>query len=248
MCGLRRRLEQIKPLVEARPRDVSLRWEQACLVKELEGPAALPPFLEYLHTLDPPHRAATFELGQLALAQGDPSGTSLLAEFVDQQHDSFYEPACQALGSFFRLTGRFDEMREMEARLDGRDAWAEWIREGHRHLARGVSCVAHDLLPAELAPLADLLGRQVQLVAAWLVRAGKRAPGSPPLFILCVAAPPSPFGWRGAATEQRLACNLVSQVLLPGRVLIISRRGPDRRLARRVRAVPGAQVFPVLRR
>jgi Zn-dependent protease with chaperone function len=248
MCGLRRRLEQIKPLVEARPRDVSLRWEQACLVKELEGPAALPPFLEYLHNLDPPHRAATFELGQIALAQGDPSGTALLAEFVDQQHDSFYEPACQALGSFFRLTGRFDEMREMEARLDGRDAWAEWIRDGHRHLARGVSCVAHDLLPAELAPLSDLLGRQDQLVAAWLARAGNRAPGSPALFILCVAASPGPFGWRGAATEKRLARNLVSQVSLPGRVLIISRRGPDRRLARRVRAVPGALVFPVLRR
>ena len=244
MSGMRRRLEQIAPLVDARPSDVSLRWEQANLVKELEGPEAVAPLLQPLCNLNPPHRGAAFELGQLNLANGDPSGATLLEEIVQQQRDSFYEPACMALCSFFRLTGRYDDMREMEARLDGRDTWAEWIREGHRHLARGVACLPHDLSPEQLAPLVESLGRYGEVAAAWLVRVASRYPGAPPLFVLCVSTRPSLLGIGGSTAEQRLARRLIGQIPVPGRVLLIACRGPDRRLARRVRSVPDAQIFP----
>jgi hypothetical protein len=244
MSGLRRRLQQIAPLVETRPNDLSLRWEQASLVKELEGPESVPALLEPLRNLNPPHRGATFELGQLTLAYGDPSGASLLEEIVGQQRDSFYEPACLALCHFFRLTGRFDDMREMEARLDGRDAWAEWIREGHRHLTQGVACLPHELSPEQLAPLAESLKHHDELAAAWLVRVESRYPGSPPLFVLSVSTTRWLFGLAGGAAEIRFARRLIGQVPIPGRVLIIACRGPDRRLARRIRAVPEAQIFP----
>ncbi len=211
LTGLRRRLQQIAPLVETHPNDLSLRWEQACLVQELDGPDAAPPLLEYLCNLDPPHRAAMFERGRLAVANGDVRGAAILETLVHEERDSFYEPACHVLCSFFCLTGQFDEMREMEARLDGRDAWADWIREGHRHLTQGVPCLSHGLAPDELAPIVTALDAHGELVAAWLVRLGNRNPGSPPLFVLCVSTVSGIFDLTGAVAEQRIAQSLGRQ-------------------------------------
>ncbi|MBI3862504.1 MAG: M48 family metallopeptidase [Planctomycetia bacterium] len=244
LSGLRRRLQQIAPLVESRPRDVTLRWEQACLVKELDGPEAVSPLLEALCNQDPPHRGATFELGQITLSHGNPRGAELLGEIVHRQRDAYYESACLALCSFFCLSGRFDDMREMEARLDGRDAWADWIREGHRHLARGVPVLPHGLAPDELEPLIEALARHAELAAAWLARVGSRYPGSPPLFVLCVRTVRRLFGLLGSAAEQRFARQLVGQIEVPWRLLIVARHGADRRLARRVCAVPESQIHP----
>ncbi|MBS0261862.1 MAG: hypothetical protein JSS02_07885, partial [Planctomycetes bacterium] len=240
--GLRHRLSQLQSLAGTRPQDVSLHWELACLVKILEGRAALPPYLEKLLERQPPHRPAAFEWALLKVTRGNEQGAAMLESLVDQQRDSYYEPACQALRAYYQLTGHFEEMRDMEARLDGRDAWTDWMREGHRRLSSRMPCLPHGLTEGELAPVRQVIGEEPLLQGAWLALAGNQPAGSPRLFLLCISTSAEPKLFRDRGAESRSARRLVGKISLPGRVIIIVPQGSDRALARRVMALPGSQI------
>jgi Zn-dependent protease with chaperone function len=241
--NLRQRLVKLTALTASRPNDVALHWEQATLIKELETPDQLPQVLEPLLTRTPPHRPAVFEMGVFKLNRGDAEGAEYLTRLMDQQRDAYYEPACHALCMYYRLTGRFEEMREMEARLDGRDSWTDWMREGHRRIARRIPCLPHGLTAEQLAALRAELAQESHLKGAWLALAGDQPRGAPPLFLLCVSTSVDAAFFRNREREVQISRGLVGKVVLPGRVLIIVPQGPDRPLARRVMAVPDSLVY-----
>ncbi len=192
---------------------------------------------------DPNHDGAAVILGRHLAVAGDPTGEALLAGVVARNDEVWLPRACEALQEVYRASGRMDLLREMHARLDRHESDLRAAERERSTITARDTFVAHGLSEFQLESLRELLGSVPALGAAWLIRKTVQCFPNRRLFVLCVRGPSSGWWSGNSEQEQALVRQLVRKVELPGQVLVTSRAGSFRSLARRCMKFAGSEVF-----
>jgi Zn-dependent protease with chaperone function len=222
--------------------DVRLLWEAARELAGREGLGPVAPLLRQVLARDPGHAGAGVLLGRHLVGLADPEGERLLSAVVARGDEAWLRPACEALEEHYRGLGLADRVRETRAALDRHEADCRAARKERAAVTARDRLLAHGLDDGPLAALRALRASAADVGAAWLARKELAYFPHRPLFVLCVRA--AGGRWSGGADrDQALARRLAAKVELPGQVLVVGRRGPFRALARKVAALPGAEVF-----
>jgi Zn-dependent protease with chaperone function len=232
------------PATQAPPaREVSDLWEKAREAADLRGPAAAEALLRSLLLQDPAHAGATVLLGHHLLTRGDGEGERMLLRVVEQADEVWTARACQALQQHFRTTGQTDRLRELRALLDRHEAEVEAARRERSTIRPGDTFLPHGLTEEQVGSLTALLASQPDCTSAWLVRKELRHFPNRPLFVLCVRATESRWGFRSPERDRQLVTRLIPRVELPGQVLVIAREGGFCKLYDRITSLAEAVVF-----
>jgi hypothetical protein len=182
-------------------------------------------------------------LGHHLLTLGDPEGLRLLEQVVGQADESWMRPACEALQAHFRATGQPDRLGEIRSRLDRHEKEVAEAQRERATIRASDSFRSHDLAPEQIEPLWRLLITQPDCGAAWLVRKELRYFPRRPLFVLCVRRDSARWWLKQPDRDRDLVRQISPKIELPGQVLVIAPYGPYSGLARKVMALPGAEVF-----
>lgn len=223
--------------------DVHLLWETARTTADRHGLAPAVPFLRQVLEHDPNHGGACVLLGQHLTSQGDPEGERLLSAVVARGDENWLSRACAALEQCYRSHGRMEEVRQTRALLDRHEADLRAAQRERATVTRRDRFIAHELSIETLAALHCRLASLSDLGTAWLARKDLTYFPHRALFVLVVRSAGARW-WRGTRDrDQALVRQLTGKLQLPGQVLVVGRHGPFRALARKVAALPEAEVF-----
>ncbi len=223
--------------------DFDLLWDKARGTLDLDGPTAAEPILRQLLSLNPEHSAANVVLGWILLEQGRAEGEQLLRRVLENQDDALIPDACNALSQYFLSTGKIDRVQEVHQQLRCFQAALAAANRERNVVTASDHFLPHGLAADELAPLQDVLSREPDLASAYLVRKQLKHFSRQPVFVLCVRSAASFWSLHRGDRDAFVAAQLVRQVRLPGRALVIAPRGPFRALGCVVMATPGAQLY-----
>ncbi len=245
LADARRRSAAVEPDPAADPpaAGAAALWESAREAIEARGVAQAEPLLRAVLGRDPDHPGAGVVLGQHLLGRGDPEGERLLLGVVGRRDENWMARACEALQEHFRGYGQVDRLREIRSLLDRFEADLAEARRERSTIRAGDPFSPHDLSAAEVRPLLDLLATTPGCEAAWLVRKDVRRFPDRPLFVLCVRASGPRWGAGRGDRDRDLVRRLIPRVELPGQALVISRQDGFRKLAARVMAIGGSEIY-----
>lgn len=240
--ALQHRLERLDQSVPTPGADVDALWDRARVVLELKREREAEPLLRQILALDPKHAAANFQLGRVLLDDSDPAGVAHL-EAVMNEDDEAVPATSQILRAHYWRTGQSDRLRELDARLDRYEKNLEASRAERNSVSASDTFIPHGLSEAELQDLRTTLATDPQLAFAELAQKQLKHFPKQKFFVLC-AHRWQPWHRLPNADQDRALVNRLSRaVQLPGRVLVISPAGSYRALARKLRRVPGAEIY-----
>jgi hypothetical protein len=241
-ASLQHRLQTLSQAVPNPAADVDSLWDQARAIGNLQGDPAAAPILRQILALRPDHVGANFHIGRCLIEAGDDAGESHLERAMTEDEECVPQ-ACGLLHAHFRRTGRSGRVREIEARLDRHEAAIAASKTERATVTASDTIVAHECDATELEDLRDLLTAESAVTAAFLGRKQMRYFQKQRLFVLCIAMRRS---WRRLPNrdlEQAVVRRLFSKIRLPGRVLVFASGSGFAGLARKLRAMPGTQIF-----
>ena len=236
------RLGKIEQITAAKTGDTDALWDQARVVMELQGKEASAPLLEQILVLDPKHVQANFHLGSLLLKSGQPRGEQFIEKALGENEELLPEAADQ-LHAFFRQSGQSGRIRELYARLDRHEKTMVESRRERSQLTSSDTLIPHELSAGELKALLETLAADPDLVAAHLGRKNLLHLAHQRLFLLCIHVRPAWHRLPGGDREQTAVNRMFKAIRLPGRVMVFAPTGSYRAIARKLRQVPGAEVF-----
>jgi hypothetical protein len=229
---------------EADQQSVDRLWDRVCTLINLEGPRAAEPLLRQLLALRPGHSEANYVLGSHLLEQGAADGEQHLLAILESDDDHLIPQTCQVLAGHFQSQGRSDRLRAIRQRLSRFEEESAAAQRERSMVSASDRFAPHDLTDGELSALHDVLARHNRLHAAHLVRKDLRHFARQRLFVLCVRTKPNFLGRTNADADAALAAQLIQEITLPGRVLVIAPQGGFRRLGRKVMGIAESQVYP----
>lgn len=225
--------------------DIDKAWQQVCIVCELQGTAAAEPLLRQLLDHRPSHAPANVTLGRHLLELGRPEGEQFLLRVLEEDDNDLIPAACEGLINYFQQLGQPDRVGEARLQLSRFES-AQAAASKERHVVTASDkFIPHGLSEDELDALTEQLSQQRDyLDSAWLARKELKYFQRQKLFVMVVQSQPTGlFGTTDPENDRRIVSKLIGQVNLPGRVLVIAPQGNFRRLARRIRGLPGSQVY-----
>jgi Zn-dependent protease with chaperone function len=228
----------------AQPADLPALWTAAREAVDLRGVDAAVPLLRAVLERSPTHPGASVILGHHLLGRGELEGERLLWSVAEASDEQWTPSACQALEGHYRASGQADRQREARDRLDRLEAEIEKARAERSKIGAGDTLLSHGLAPDVVESLRVVLASHADCRGAWLVRKAVRHFPDRPLFVLAVSSLTGRWGFADADRDSALVRALVPRVHLPGQVLVISRSGGFRKLARRVASRPDSRIFP----
>jgi hypothetical protein len=216
-------------------------WKAACETASLHGLIAAESQLRELLAQYPEHLGARAMLGGLLSEAGRPGGEQLLEEVIAADDEQWTAVAYQALANHCRLTGQTARLTEVRRAIESFDKAVVAGRRERSTVGPGDPLDLVELDADRLRAVRELLDAESGCAAAWLAQ--KRLVHFPSrrLFVFCVRGPGR--WWPDAAAEQAMVQRLTRRVELPGQLLLIGRHGAHRKLARRVAALDGAEIF-----
>jgi Zn-dependent protease with chaperone function len=244
-AALHHRLASIDQAVSDSATDVDGLWDKAHVLLDLKGDQSAEPLLRQILSLQPKHVAANFHLGCRLLETDNDAGEAHL-ECAMAEAEELVPQACELLERYYRRTGRTDRVRDLAARLDRYERNLAASHVERRSVSANDPLVPHGLSETELAALFEVLRAEPDLASAELARKELRHFPSQKLFLLCVRVRPV---WHRLPTPDRrqaLVRRLSHAVRLPGRLLVFPSSGSFRPLARKLRKMPDARIFPRL--
>ena len=230
-------------ITAVRPEDLAALWESARDTANVRGPAAAEPLLRAVLEREPCHPGASVLFGHSRLRLGDLEGERLLLQVVEQADETWMPAACSALEQHYQATGQIDQLKHVRMRLDEYEAAVAGARRERSTIKASDSFLPHALTADHLEPLLHLLASEPDCGAAWLARKELRFFPHRRLFVLCVRGGTS---WSAPGTSDRersLAQRLGCRVELPGQMLVITRHGSLRKLARRITSRPDFEIY-----
>lgn len=218
-------------------------WEAACRASEIQGVEAAAPLFRLVLETDPGDAGAAVALGGRLAQIGDPEGEAMLLRILDGDDEAWIAHAGEALRTAYRATGRAEDLRKVEVRLDRHEVELEAARRERSAVRASDRFIVHGLGVEPLAALVDRLAAEPDLDAAWLVRKALTHFPRRQLFVLVVRATGS--RWRSGRVdrESTLVRRLAARVDLPGQSLVIAPSGAFGSLAKACMKRPDAQVF-----
>jgi hypothetical protein len=152
-------------------------------------------------------------------------------------------PACQLAYAFLQRQGRSEEA----------DRYRKRAEEQYERLARaqqeraGVSdrdrFEPHGLPAETVERLREQLARIDRVGAAYLARKVVSLFPEKPFYVLAVRPRVAWYQFRSEVKDAKLSNQLASQIQWPGEALVIVLGPQTRRLGKRLRQVPGAEIF-----
>jgi hypothetical protein len=216
-------------------------WKAACETASLHGLTAAENQLRDLLAQYPEHLGAKSMLGGLLSEAGRAGGEQLLAEVIAADDEQWTAIAYQALANHCRLTGQTERLTQVRKAIETFDKAVVAARRERSTVDAGDPLDLVELDADRLRTIRELLEAERGCAAAWLAQ--KRLAYFPNrrLFVFCVRGPGR--WWPDAAAEQATVERLRRRVELPGQMLLIGRHSAHRKLARRVAALEGSEIF-----
>jgi Zn-dependent protease with chaperone function len=236
-------VDQMEAPVVSSKVDLDQMWKQAVALSSLHGTTAAESLLRELLTHQPFHSLANVTLGRDLLERGYVEGEQFLRRILEDDGNELTPAACDGLINYFQQRGladRVHEIRSLLSRFETSQAAA--VKERSSVSAKD-RFVTHGLSDLELKAALDHLAKDSELVFAWLVRKEMKHFANQRLYVLVVQSRRS--GWLGGSDPSRdmaLVSRSITQIKLPGRVLIICPQGGFRSLARKIIAHADARI------
>jgi len=240
--ALRHRLERLDQSVPAPDADEDALWDKARVVLDLKHEKEAESLLRQILMLNPKHCAANFHLGRVLLEESNPAGVPHL-EAVMEEDDESVPAASQILHAHYWRTGQTERIKELEARLDRFEKHLTDSRTERNSVSANDTFIPHGLDETALQKLRETFAADPQLARAELAQKELKHFPKQKLFVLCVHRWQSWHRLPNADQDRTLVNRLSRTVQLPGRVLVIPPSGSSRALARKIRAVTGAEVY-----
>jgi Zn-dependent protease with chaperone function len=221
--------------------DAETLWDKARVSLDLHGDDAAEPLLRQVLASNPAHAFANFHLGRILLKRHQSEGEPLLERAMAENED-LLQPGCELLYDFYRGQGDSARLATLRERLDRHDAALKSSLKERHEVTAADTFIPHTLTPAELAQLAALLRSRPEIVRAWLAQKQLQYFTKQRLFILCLQIHRPWYRIDNSDDEFALISLLTPQLKLPGRVLVISTRGPSKSIARKIRNLPATAL------
>lgn len=217
--------------------------ERVWLTAELHGDRVAVPLARALVDAEQEDASIHFLLGRTLAEEGDEGALPHLERAMALEHE-FTTPACAIAASLLRRGEREDEARRYVRRLED---YHQMVAEAQRERSTEALRPTDRLLPHGLdgEKLAEV---RAQLAAAgvrraYLVRKHVVTLPENPLFIIALAP-----RWVGGnllpgGSSERMVNRVAESVRLPGSWIVLMLEMGNRRFAKPIRAVPGAEVF-----
>jgi len=240
--ALQNRLARLDQSVPTPDTDVDALWDKARVVIELQREKEAEPLLRQILTLNPRHCAANFLLGRLLLDNSNPDGVGHL-EAVMTEDDESVPAASKILHAHYWRTGQTERLSELNVRLDRYEKNLAASHKERSSVQAGDTFIPHGLSEEELQKLRATLAADPQLAFAELAQKEMKHFPKQKFFVLCVHRWPAWHRLPNTEQDRVLVNRLARVVQLPGRVLVIPPSGTYKPLARKIQAVPGAEVY-----
>ena len=216
--------------------DAETLWDKARVSIELHGDDPTEPLLRQVLELNPAHAFANFTLGRILLKRHQLEGEPLLERAIAENED-LLQPACDLLYDFHRARGDTARLAAIRERLDRHDAALASSLKERQEVTASDTFIPHTLTPSELTHLTTLLCSRPEIVHAWLAQKQLQYFTKQRLFLLCLEIHRPWYRLSNADDEFALINLLTPQLKLPGRVLVLSTRGPFKTVARKIRKI-----------
>jgi len=216
--------------------DAETLWDKARVSIELHGDDPTEPLLRQVLELNPAHAFANFTLGRILLKRHQLEGEPLLERAIAENED-LLQPACDLLYDFHRARGDTARLAAIRERLDHHDAALQSSLKERQEVTASDTFIPHTLTPSELTHLTTLLCSRPEIVHAWLAQKQLQYFTKQRLFLLCLEIHRPWYRLSNADDEFALINLLTPQLKLPGRVLVLSTRGPFKTVARKIRKI-----------
>jgi tetratricopeptide (TPR) repeat protein len=237
-----KRLMELDKDAETRPLTLDERWERVMLLTRLENDNAALPSLEAILRDNPEHTKAHFVMGAILLEQLNPAGLEHLEKAMQLDptctgHAStllsgfYFQQGNKALAEEFskRAAAHFEEERKQQERV-------MTFSPADRFIPHGLDAEAVSQLQVQLKKVHGLN-------EAYLVRKTVEDADAS-LYVLAASAG---FTWKNGENAKHVDA-LFQQLAeisdLPGPLVLLSLDGEHGYLIDKLRAVPGARLFP----
>jgi Zn-dependent protease with chaperone function len=237
----RARLQAIEARAATGTLPPDLGWERIELTLDLQGEAAAEPLLRAVLEANADHAGANFMLGRILLERGDGTGLAHLERAMHR------DPGCVPLGCdlaavFHEGAGRPDEAAGFRARaragadlLEQADAERHGVESGDGFLPHGLPAEEVKRLRQEIAGFFDV-------TRAYLARKVVRHLPERPYYVLGVEVGRW-YRFAKAQDTREAVHGLATKVTWPGQTWIMALNRGNRKLARRLKRVPGAELL-----
>ncbi len=240
--ALKQRLGSLAQAVPATATDADGLWDKAVALLDLEGSPAARPLLQQILALRPDHVQARFHLGRLLLDDAAPEGVALLERAMELEEQCVPQ-ACALLHDYYRRSGDAGQLRELDARMDRHEKSRAASQRERREVSVNDTFLAHELSETELQSVREMLAAESEILRADLGRKELRHFPRQRLFVLCLYPRRPWHRLANAETDRALINRLSARLQLPGRVMVFVPTGSFRKLARKLAAVSGAEIF-----
>jgi hypothetical protein len=212
-------------------------WTRTELRARLDGDKGALPMVTEILRREPNHAGANFVQGRYALAQGDEGGV----EFMERALRS--DPALtldglNVLHHFYRQTGDAEKLRELEARHVKQQGIVAKARAERADISPVDTFLPHELKPAELAALQQLLSAEPEIERACLARKQVEFLPTHRMYVLRLGIKKS-----GAVANRTIVQKVVKTIKLPGQVYVFVPEGNLKLLGQHVLAVTGSVIL-----
>ena len=210
-------------------------WERSCTIGQLHGTEAAEPLLREALAINPAHGPAILALGSSLLGRGADEGVEVLGKILHDSEHELIPHACEHLEKYFQTQGQSEKVREIKG-IANRFLETHAAAQRERLAVTAADSFApHELSEDQLGGLRANLKKHPDCDSAWLVRKQLKHFKKQPLYILVVKTRPTGFfGGSNVTKDQLLTRRLMSEIRLPGRLLIIAPQGGFRQLAKKV--------------
>jgi Zn-dependent protease with chaperone function len=237
----RARLQAIEERIATGPLSPDLTWERVALTLDLHGDSAAEPLLSDVLGANADHAGANFVLGRILLERKDGAGLEHLERAMRR------DPGCIPLGcalaaAFHEAAGRQTEAAEFRARGRAGSDLLNQAEAERRGVDGGDAFVSHGLTATEVDRLRQEIAGFFDVTRAYLVRKAVRYLPERPYYVVGVEVGRW-YRFVGARDVREVVHGLATKVAWPGQTWIVALNRRNRKLARKIRRTPEAELL-----
>jgi hypothetical protein len=219
--------------------DAEALWEKARAIIDLQSDKAAEGLLREILSIDPAHAPARFCLGRHLLSEGRAEGVTEIERSMAQD-ESLRREGHGVLFDFYRRRGEAAKLEEIRRRVDEHN---EMTRVQRETVTSGDEVTEHGLPSEQIRALTGILESFPELEKAYLGRKVNKTEIPKPLFLLCVRASQTWYGFPKTEIEENIASKLMMKVTLPGRTVTFAASGPLKSIGKNLVRTRGTLIF-----
>ena len=235
---LREQLAELESTAET-PRS---KWEKLRIRCNLHGVPAVADELASLRRENPSHKVARFILGSHLLAEDDPNGLSMLETVAAADPPSALECYGQ-LAAYHDRHGNRDAIVELKRLADLHDEKMQQAVIERSHASPVDHFESHGLTDEEMIGIRKALAGVKELEKACLVQKTVRIMPVWKSYIMVVTLKFPTLKFITDSAKQQVLQQIVNAVDVDGYLVVFNDEGDNKALAKRIRSIPGTEVF-----